>query len=188
MMPAIGSRMRRWRGRTRPVEAGAGAAAAFAVLAVLLAATCLPRASAPGEPPPPPGENVFVVRVVDGDTIVTRAAGGAEERVRLLLVDTPETHPEAECYGPEASDFARGLMPRGSAVRLERDVTNRDRHGRLLRYVWLPDGTLLSERLAEAGMARHVVYRGVDVRYRAHIAAAEQRARLAGAGLWGACP
>ena len=164
--------------------------AALAALA-LLAAACVPQAAAPTVPPPPAAseEGAFVVvRVVDGDTIVARHAdGGADERVRLLLVDTPEVHPEAECYGPEASAFARDLMPPGTPVRLERDSTDRDRYGRLLRYVWLPDDTLLGERLAEAGMARHVVYRGVDTRYLTHIAAAELRARLAGTGMWSAC-
>ena len=128
-----------------------------------------------------------VTRVVDGDTIEVRMPDGELERVRLLLVDTPEVFGGVECYGREASAFVRGLLPAGAVVSLERDVANRDSFGRLLRYLYLPDGTMLNERLVQGGYAEYYPYDSVNVRYRTQIEAAERRARAAGAGLWGEC-
>ena len=129
-----------------------------------------------------------VTRVVDGDTVEVRMPDGELERVRLLLVDTPEVFGGVECYGREASEFVRGLLPAGAVIRLERDVTNRDSFGRLLRYLYLPDGTMLNERLVEGGYAQYNAYDGVNVLYAERIEAAQARARAAGAGLWSACP
>ncbi|MYI82175.1 MAG: hypothetical protein F4056_02295, partial [Chloroflexi bacterium] len=94
---------------------------------------------------------VPVARVVDGDTIDV-TIWDETRRVRLLLVDTPEVRP-TECYGPEASEYVSSLLPEGSEVRLERDVTDTDAFGRLLRYVYLPDGRMLNELLLEGGYA-----------------------------------
>ena len=129
-----------------------------------------------------------VTRVVDGDTIEVRMPDGELERVRLLLVDTPEVFGGVECYGREASEFVRGLLPAGAVIRLERDVTNRDSFGRLLRYLYLPDGAMLNERLVEGGYAEYNPYDGVNVLYADRIEAAQGRAQAAGAGLWRACP
>lgn len=88
-----------------------------------------------------------VVKIVDGDTIKVKI-GGSTETVRLIGVDTPETvHPNrpVEYFGKEASAFTK-RMANGKSVRLEDDpeCTNRDKYGRLLRYVYLPDGTMLN--------------------------------------------
>lgn len=128
-----------------------------------------------------------VTRVVDGDTIEVRMRDGELEKVRLLLVDTPEVFGGVECYGREASAYVRGLLPAGAVVRLERDETNRDSFGRLLRYLYLADGTMLNERLVEGGYAEYNPYDGVNVRHAARIEAAQTRARSAAAGLWTAC-
>ena len=128
-----------------------------------------------------------VTRVVDGDTIEVRMSDGELEKVRLLLVDTPEVFGGVECYGRETSAFVRGLLPAGAIVRLERDETNRDSFGRLLRYLYLPDGTMLNERLVEDGYAEYNPYDGVNVRHAARIEAAQTRAQATGAGLWSAC-
>ena len=133
-------------------------------------------------------EPTVVARVVDGDTIEVRLPGGELERVRLLLVDTPEVHGGAECYGREASERVRALLPEGAEVILERDATNRDSFGRLLRYVRLPDGSMLNERLAAEGYARYLPYDRRNVLHAERIEAAQERARSAGLGLWGACP
>lgn len=92
----------------------------------------------------------------------------------------------SECYGPEASDYVSSLLPAGSTVRLERDVTDTDRYGRLLRYVYLEDGRMLNELLLEGGYAK--LYNSEDEeQYEQRLRAVEARARKAGAGLWTAC-
>ena len=101
-------------------------------------------------------ETARVSRVIDGDTIEV-TLGGETQRVRLLLVDTPEVHGGKECYGPEASAYVSSLLAEGSELRLERDVTDVDFFGRLLRYVYLADGRMLNELLVEGGYA--TVYR-----------------------------
>lgn len=97
---------------------------------------------------------VRVARVIDGDTfeIINK---GKSERVRLIGVDTPETvkpNSEVQPFGPEASSFTKKMIE-GKMVRLEFDVQERDKYGRLLAYVYLEDGTLLNSRLLEEGMA-----------------------------------
>lgn len=126
---------------------------------------------------------LLVVRVIDGDTIELENG----EIVRYLLIDTPETmHPEkpVECYGPEASEANRRLTE-GQKVRLERDVTDRDTYGRLLRYVYV-DGALVQAELVREGYG-YVYSRQPDVKHLRDMAALERQARGQGAGLWGAC-
>ena len=136
------------------------------------------------EPPSTTG-TVPVARVVDGDTL--KVTIWDETRgVRLLLVDTPEVHRGKECYGPEASDYVSSLLPAGSTVRLERDVTDTDPYGRLLRYVYLEDGRMLNELLLEGGYAELYDSRDEE-QHEQRLRAAEARAREAGAGLWTAC-
>src|SRR5256885_9063372 len=96
-----------------------------------------------------------VVQVLDGDTIVVRAAGAPDETIRLLGVDTPETHhprKPVQCYGPEASAYTtRRLF--GQVVRLEDDVERHDIYGRRLAYVYL-DGRNFEEELLRKGFSR----------------------------------
>jgi micrococcal nuclease len=99
-------------------------------------------------------------------------------------VDTPEVHPQAECFGEEASAFVEGLLGPGAEVRYEVGVEARDRYGRLLAYVWLEDGRFLNGLLVARGYAQPLtVPPNVD---RAGLfAAAARRARAARRGLWG---
>ena len=95
-----------------------------------------------------------VTRVYDGDTIAVDMLGNIE-KVRLIGVDTPETHgPDSsvQCYGPEASSYTESRLL-NSKVRLESDPNNqnRDRYNRLLRYIYLEDGTLWNLKLIEQG-------------------------------------
>ena len=99
-----------------------------------------------------------VVDVLDGDTIVVRRAGAAEETVRLLGVDTPETHhptKPVECFGPEASAYTTSRLL-GEAVRLEDDVERRDLYDRRLAYVYV-DGARFNDELLRRGYARLLV-------------------------------
>ena len=129
-----------------------------------------------------------VVRVVDGDTIHVQL-GARREKVRYIGVDTPETkHPTkgVQCYGEAASAYNARLVG-GELVRLERDVEERDRYGRLLAYVYRArDGLFVNAELARRGYAQPLTI-PPDVRYAERFAALAGEARAAGRGLWSAC-
>jgi micrococcal nuclease len=132
---------------------------------------------------------VTIVRVVDGDTVVAHLPGG-DEKVRLIGIDTPETvdpRKPVQCYGPEASARTKQLLPKGTAIRMERDAEARDRYGRLLAYVYRAgDGTFVNLALATEGFA-HPLTIAPNVAYADRFAAAVADARAAGRGLWSAC-
>jgi micrococcal nuclease len=131
--------------------------------------------------PPPPGsaKSARVVRVVDGDTVVLSGIG----KVRLIGVDTPEVFGGAECYGREASAFAKRVLEPGRRVSLRLGVEPRDRYGRALAYVWLRDGRLFNATLVEAGYAVPLTI-PPNVDHAELFVAAARRARRAGRGLW----
>ena len=96
---------------------------------------------------------VDVLRVIDGDTIVVEI-DGRPERVRYIGIDTPEMNDEREAIVALAQD-ATGANERlvgGKSVRLEFDVQQRDKYGRLLAYVWVGD-TMVNEELVREGFA-----------------------------------
>lgn len=95
-----------------------------------------------------------VVRVVDGDTVDVRVAGGVR-RVRVLNIDTPETvdpNGVPECLGEEATAFTESKLAPGSSIDLKYDKERKDRYGRTLAHVVLADGHLLSTEIAKAGL------------------------------------
>lgn len=120
---------------------------------------------------------VRVERVIDGDTIIVE--GGW--RVRYIGIDAPEVYPEAEYYGKEAWQANRELVE-GRLVRLEKDVSETDRYGRLLRYVHV-DGVLVNAELLRGGYAHARSY-PPDVKYQGSFGELERQAREAGRGLW----
>jgi micrococcal nuclease len=130
-----------------------------------------------------------VVSVIDGDTLVADI-GGHEEHLRLIGIDTPETHePDApvECYGAEAAAELASLLPPGAAVRLERDIELRDVYGRVLAYVYRQsDDLFVNLDLAARGFAAALTIEP-NTAYRSEIDAAVGTARAQGLGLWGAC-
>jgi micrococcal nuclease len=131
---------------------------------------------------PVAGEQVRVARIVDGDTVELGDGG----TVRLIGVDTPETvapGQPVDCYGPEASAYTKQLLE-GQTVFLEKDVSETDRFGRLLRYVYLESGEMVNELLVLDGYARVSTF-PPDVKYQERFLAAERQAREAGRGLWG---
>jgi micrococcal nuclease len=132
-----------------------------------------------------------VVRHVDGDTVyvsIPRPPKGVEsyESVRFLGVDTPETvHPSkpVQRFGREASEFTRGrLLYR--VVYLAFDWNLRDRYGRLLAYVYLPDGSCHNAELLRQGYAH--AYTQEPIQFLEEFRALERAARERRAGLWGA--
>lgn len=130
-----------------------------------------------------------VNKVDDGDTI-TVDMDGVAEKIRMIGVDTPETqHPSrpVECYGLAASSYTKKLIGANS-VRLEADPTNmnRDRYDRLLRYVYLPDGTLVNAKIIQDGYGfayTHFPFEKLE-QFRGY----EQAARDKNLGLWASCP
>ncbi|WP_091610784.1 thermonuclease family protein [Marinococcus luteus] len=127
--------------------------------------------------------NATVTNVVDGDTIDVDYEGG-EERIRLILVDTPETkHPQmgVQPFGPEATEFTTSELD-GEDVRLELGVEERDYYDRLLAYVFV-DGENFNQQLIEEGLARVSVY-PPNTEYLDEFEAAEEEARSAGIGIW----
>lgn len=126
--------------------------------------------------------SALVARVIDGDTV--ELEGG--ERVRFLMVDTPETTGGAtDCYGPEATQFTRSALE-GQKVELRYDVQCEDRYGRLLAYVFV-DGREINTLLVERGYAcvLHIPPNGTD--RRTEFETLEYLARTGGVGMWGAC-
>lgn len=163
----------------------------FAGLVSALAACVTLAGCGQGEPPRPapglpPGQDVRVREVVDGDTVVVD--GG--RTVRLLGVDSPETvHPEreVECYGPEASAYLAGLVPPGTRVRLVAGDEPRDRYGRALAWVHrAADGLFVNAALVRDGYARPLSVPPND-RFAGEMDLLAAGARDAGSGLWGAC-
>jgi len=131
-----------------------------------------------------------ISRFVDGDTIVVNM-NGKYETIRFVGIDTPETHKPntpVQCYGPAAAAATKNLISHaGSKVRLGSDPesTNRDRYDRLLRYVYLPDGTLVNKWLIENGDAFYYPY--FPFTKSAEFKQAEDKAIAAHKGLWGNC-
>jgi micrococcal nuclease len=137
------------------------------------------------------GLNARVVRPVDGDTLVA-SADGRQFYVRLLGIDTPETHRPGrpvECGGPEASANMRALAPPGTRVRLETDPTQDrvDGYGRLLAYVWLPGGRLIEDEQLRSGWATNYVFDGRPVSRYARLLASERVASRKRLGVWAKC-
>jgi micrococcal nuclease len=128
-----------------------------------------------------------VVQVLDGDTIVVRRAGGTDETIRLLGVDTPETHhprKPVQCFGPEAAAYTtRRLF--GQVVQLEDDVERHDVYGRRLAYVHL-DGANYERELLRKGYARLLVIEPNHAHAR-DMLDDELNARARKVGLWSAC-
>jgi micrococcal nuclease len=155
-------------------------------LAMLAATGCTPPAGTTEFKSPyvnaEDGEWTQVTRIVDGDTIYVNG----DRSIRYIGVDTPETkHPSKgkQPYGPEATEANRKLVE-GRKILLVKDVSETDRYNRLLRYIFLEDGTFVNLKLVEDGYARVATF-PPDVRFVDLFLEAERKAREEGRGLWG---
>jgi len=127
-----------------------------------------------------PIEPAYVIHIVDGDTIDVQI-GSTIRRVRYIGMDTPES---GDCYAAQATARNSELVYQ-RYVRLVKDVSETDRYGRLLRYVYVGE-TFVNAELVRGGYA--LVYTvPPDVAHAAEFLALEQEARAAGRGLWSAC-
>jgi len=137
--------------------------------------------------PTPMVEIAVVVEVIDGDTIEVEI-NGRRYKVRYIGIDAPETvHPQrpVEWMGPEAAAANRQLVG-GKTVYLEKDVSETDKYGRLLRYVWVGD-TMVNAELVRLGFAQVSTY-PPDIKYVDLFLKLQQEARQAERGLWGPTP
>jgi micrococcal nuclease len=130
---------------------------------------------------------VVVERASDGDTIHV-LVDGADYGVRIIGIDTPETvdpRKPIQCFGPQSSDRTKDALT-GEMVVLTPDPTqgDKDKFGRLLRYVNLPDGTDWGAQLIKEGLAREYKYDKVYQR-RATYLGLQDEARRNGTGGWG---
>lgn len=151
------------------------------------------KTAAPAEDPAPALLPATVTYVVDGDTVHVALAGGKEEKVRFIGVNTPESTKEVETYGKEASAYTKSRLD-GRKIWLELDVEERDRYGRLLAYIWLEQPASDSEAEVRARMFNvelllngyaQVMTVPPNVKYVDLFVELQREAREAGKGLWG---
>lgn len=148
---------------------------AWLALAAVLTATLGTSTPADAQTPP----TCTVERIVDGDTMALLCPG--KTRVRLLGIDSPEK--DQKPFGPAATAHLARLAPVGTRVRIETDLSPRDRYGRTLAYLYLPNGRMLNEEMARAGYVTALVY-PPNVRHAERLRAAVAGARSARRGLW----
>lgn len=136
------------------------------------------------------GKPARVVEVTDGDSIKVRMIrSGVPRNVRLIGIDTPETHGRVECGGPEASRSLRRMLPPGQVVRLISDPNqdNRDLFNRLLRYVTKPNGRDMGRKQVRRGWARIFIFGGETFERRPSYRRARRAAQDADRGTWSLC-
>lgn len=132
---------------------------------------------------------VQVISVTDGDTFRIKS-GDESIPVRLIAVDTPEIHHptiKKKCYGDEAKDFLeKNILNKN--VRLEKETldSNTDRYGRLLRYVFLEDGTNMNEEIVKNGYGIEKTY-VKGYKYQQLFKDAQMHAERNKLGLWKVC-
>lgn len=141
-------------------------------------------------------EKVTITKHVDGDTVYIKRQDGTEEKLRFIGVNTPETkHPTkgVEFYGKEASNYTKRELL-GKTIYLEKDVSDKDKYDRLLRYIWLQEPTEINEkeirekmfnaRLLLDGYAQVSTF-PPDVKYQDIFLKLQEEARKSNKGLWG---
>lgn len=142
-----------------------------------------PGAAAPEPSGIPADATEAVVEYVhDGDTLFLTDG----RKVRMLGINTPEIGENLECYGDEATALTRSLLPEGAHVWVQQDVEPQDQYGRSLLFVYTDDGTNVNLELLREGAAEVEMYEP-NVLLRDEVYAAEDAARSADLGLWGAC-
>jgi endonuclease YncB( thermonuclease family) len=127
-----------------------------------------------------------IVEVIDGDTIKVDI-GGKIETVRLIGMDTPEIasphNPQDDYFGPEAAQYAKQLMENQLVYLIPDPMqSNRDKYNRLLRYVFLEDGTLVNAKLIEEGYAYNYIYQ--PFQFMKQFDYLEKQAKEKQLGLW----
>ena len=129
---------------------------------------------------------ILVTKIIDGDTLMVKI-NDEETTVRLIGIDTPES---GQCFGKEATNRAKELME-NKKVKLEADETqdDKDKYGRLLRYIYLEDGTLINKKLIEDGVAKEYTYK-MAYKFQTEFKSDQKVAQEKKLGIWAddACP
>lgn len=139
-----------------------------------------------------------VIRVIDGDTIVV-SIDAVEEKVRLIGIDTPESRANKRAelqekelgkdiesiveLGKKSKEFTKSMLENVPKVYLEFDVQQRDKYGRLLAYVYLPDGRMLNKEIICNGYAMPLTI-PPNVKYEKEFRECFQKAIQERKGLW----
>jgi micrococcal nuclease len=170
--------------KTKLVLLGIGLVGLIACIILLSGlVTLIPKEKKVGLPATPGYYKVSYVS--DGDTVAV-LMDGREEKVRMIGVDTPETvkpNSPVECYGEAASNFLKSYL-KNQTIRLESDPINqnRDRYDRLLRYVYMKDGTLVNKKIISDGYG--FAYLSFPFTKAEEFANAQKDARMNNRGVW----
>lgn len=131
--------------------------------------------------------NAKVISIADGDTISVQLEDDQIIKVRLLGIDTPETHHPTKpvgCYGPQASEFTTKKLT-NKRIELEYDIEKYDKYGRTLAFVYL-DGVRFNDVLVKNGYARTLTI-APNKKYSFNLLKLELEAEKNKVGMWGAC-
>lgn len=125
----------------------------------------------------------LVEKVVDGDTIDVKIDGKIES-IRLIGIDAPEKN---ECYGSEATEKMKELIE-NKKIKIEADSSqnDKDKYDRLLRYIYLEDGTLINEKLVADGFAKEYTYK-IPYKFQSNFKSDQKLAKENKLGLWAVC-
>jgi micrococcal nuclease len=143
---------------------------------------------------PDDAERMVVDSVHDGDSLkLTEPGDDWWEEYRVIGIQAPEIegYRDEECYGQESAEFLKALLPRGTEVYIQQDISDKDRNDRFLRHIFIVDKEtdevyLLSEVLVLGGYAKARAYAPDDL-YDDILAEAQEIADQEDAGLWDAC-
>lgn len=143
-------------------------------------------------------ETAKVIRVIDGDTLKVEFQG-KQESIRLIGIDTPESRINNKArhdsqksgedirviteMGKKATDFTKSLVQKGDRIRIEFDLQQRDKYGRLLGYGYINGDRMLNEEIIKSGYASIMTY-PPNVKYQDRFQKAYREARENRRGLW----
>lgn len=127
-----------------------------------------------------------IVKNIDGDTVEVKI-NSRVEKIRMLCVDTPETHHPrlgVQPFGPEASEYTKKILSVGTQVEIEPGIGDgRDKYGRLLAYIYV-NGKMFNEMLLEKGLARVAYIYAPNTKYVDQFYAIQKEAQKKGIGIW----
>ena len=144
----------------------------LSIILLILLSSCILEVVEVNEPL---SEQAYVARVVDGDTVVLENG----EKVRFVGINTPE---KWEYYYGEATQGLRDLVEYKLVI-LKRDVSDRDKYNRILRYVYLEDDTFVNALMVDGGYAKAYHYPPDTLHYDQFLNI-ETQAKAEGIGIW----